>query len=196
MKNIIRIPSLLMWGTVMLFTSCGNKPKPAPQVMAEPTKEQVIQRGEYLVTITGCNDCHSPKQMGPQGPVVIPESMLSGYPAGRPLNKVDANVLKQGWLLFAEDLTSAVGPWGVSFSANITSDQTGIGNWTEDLFKRAFKEGKYMGQEGGRTLLPPMPWTDFAKLTNEDTKAIFAYLLSTKPVRNVVPDAIAPVEIK
>jgi mono/diheme cytochrome c family protein len=195
MKNIIRISALLMSVTAILFTGCGNKPKPAVPVTVEPTGAQIIKNGEYLVNIMGCNDCHSPKQVGPQGPVVISELMLSGYPSDRQLQKVDAQVLKTGWVLMNEDLTAAAGPWGVSFSANLTSDQTGIGQWTEENFKRALKEGKYMGLEGGRTLLPPMPWTDFAYLTDEDVKAIFNYLQSTKPVKNVPPLPIAPEEI-
>jgi hypothetical protein len=94
------------------------------------------------------------------------------------------------------DLSAAVGPWGVSFAANLTSDQTGIGNWTEEYFNRALKEGKFKGIEGGRMLLPPMPWQNYAKVPAEDVKAIFAFFKSTKAVRNVVPMAIDPVDIK
>ncbi len=94
------------------------------------------------------------------------------------------------------DLTSAVGPWGVSFAANLTSDPTGIGSWTEENFKRALKEGKYKGMPGGRTLLPPMPWQNFANISDEDVSAIFAYLKSTKPVKNVVPAPIPPDQLK
>ena len=134
--------------------------------------------------------------MGPQGPMIIPELMLSGYPADRPIPKVDVQTIKKGWVLLVEDLTAAAGPWGVSFAANLTSDQTGIGNWTEENFKRALKEGKYKGLEGSRTLLPPMPWTNFLNISDEDVTAIFAYLKSTKPVNNAVPMAIPPEEVK
>jgi len=96
--------------------------------------------------------------------------------------------------LFEPDLTAAAGPWGVSFAANITSDQSGIGNWTEEGFIRAMREGKFKGIEGSRMLLPPMPWENFAKLTDEDIRAIYAYLKTTKPVYNVVPAAIPPGE--
>jgi mono/diheme cytochrome c family protein len=65
------------------------------------------------------------------------------------------------------------------------------------MFKNQFSEGIFLsGIEGGRTLSSPMPWHDFAYLTDEDTKAMFAYLKTTKPVRNVVPQAIAPVYVK
>ena len=80
-----------------------------------------------------------------------------------------------------------VGPWGVSFAGNITSDVTGIGRWSEEQFKRAIQEGKFKGLEQGRGLLPPMPWQNYASLTDEDVKAIYSYLKTTKPIRNIVP---------
>lgn len=192
MKNLN--PFFLMAMSAIILSSCGSGGK-SPEIV-QPTEEQIVKRGEYLVTVMGCNDCHSPKTMGPHGPMIIPELMLSGYPAERPLPKIDPQALKNGWMLMNEDLTAAVGPWGISFAANLTSDQTGIGNWTEENFKRALKEGKYKGLEGSRTLLPPMPWTNFATISDDDVKAIFAYLQSTKPVKNVVPFPVPPDEIK
>jgi hypothetical protein len=154
------------------------------------TNEELTKRGEYLVSAIGCDDCHSPKRMGPQGPEIIPELRLSGYPSDRPVQKADTNALKQGWMLFTPDLTSAVGPWGVSFAANITSDATGLGNWTEENFIKAMRTGKLKGSDNGRMILPPMPWFNFAKFSDQDLKSIFAYLKSTKPVVNVPPSPI------
>jgi hypothetical protein len=144
-----------------------------------------VKRGEYLVSIIGCDDCHSPKRMGPMGPEIIPELRLSGYPSSRPIMKADTSAVNQGWAMFVPDLTSSVGPWGVSFSANLTSDETGIGNWTEENFLRAIREGKYKGLETSRPLLPPMPWFVYKNMKDEDLKSIFAYLKTTKPVENV-----------
>lgn len=81
---------------------------------------------------------------------------------------------------------------GVSFSANLTSDSTGIGGWTEEQFAKALRQGKSKGLDGNRQLLPPMPWPNYITLTDADMKAIFAYLKSTKPVKNVVPAPIPP----
>jgi mono/diheme cytochrome c family protein len=155
------------------------------------TEDAIVKRGEYLVTILGCHDCHSPKRIGAQGPELIPELLLSGYPADRPLARVVPEALQNGWALFNEDLTAGVGPWGASFAANITSDDTGIGTWSLEQFKRALTEGKYKGLEGGRMLLPPMPWFNFVQMADEDIEAIFKYLQSTPPVPNVVPTPIA-----
>jgi hypothetical protein len=180
----------------ILLSGCKGKTGPVSSDNKVLTQEQLVQRGEYLVTMGGCNDCHSPKKMGPQGPEVIPELMLSGFQATATLPPVDKNVIQNGWVLMTLDLNAAAGPWGVSFAANLTPDQTGIGNWPEENFIRALKEGKFKGIEGGRSLLPPMPWQNFAKVSTEDFKSMFAYLQSLKPVRNIVPMTIAPPDIK
>jgi hypothetical protein len=193
-KRFYLLPTIVF--SLVLLSGCTSNKKPEVAVPPKPTADQLVKRGEYLVTIMGCNDCHSPKSMGPQGPQLVPELILSGYPADRPQLKVEPAAFKKGWVLLNGDLTSAAGPWGVSFAANLTSDPTGIGSWTEENFKRALKEGKFKGMPGGRTLLPPMPWQNFANISDEDVSAIFAYLQSTKPVRNVVPAAIPPDQIK
>jgi hypothetical protein len=196
MKNSIKNSAKIIIIMAIAMVACKNNPNTITTQVAEPTHEQLIQKGEYLVKTMGCNDCHSPKEMGPQGPVVINNVMLSGYPANRTLKKVDVAIIKNGWVILNEDFTAAAGMWGVSFAANLTSDQTGIGNWTEENFKRALKEGKYKGLEGSRTLLPPMPWTNFTTISDEDIKAMFAYLQSLKPVNNSVPFPIALEDIK
>jgi len=157
--------------------------------IADPV--QLVKRGQYLVSAIGCDDCHSPKKMGLHGPEIDSALRFSGYPASRPVPAYDTNTIKT-WVLFGGDLTSAVGPWGVSFAANITSDPTGIGNWTEAQFIRCICEGKWKGLEQGRPLLPPMPWQNFSKLTYEDLRCIYAYLKTTKPVKNTVPQPIPP----
>lgn len=151
-----------------------------------PNGESLVKRGEYLVTIMGCHDCHSPKKFGPRGPQPDPERLLSGHPQDMPLAKVDTTLVKD-WAMFNNHMTATVGPWGVSFAANITSDATGIGNWTEEQFFRALREGKYKGMPNGRMILPPMPWPMFSHLKDEDLKAIFAYLKTVKPVKNIPP---------
>ncbi|MNE65179.1 Fructose dehydrogenase cytochrome subunit precursor [compost metagenome] len=80
-----------------------------------------------------------------------------------------------------------VGPWGSSYSANITSDATGIGQWSEEQFIKCIRTGKSKGLDNGRPLLPPMPWQSYAQLNDTDLKSIFAYLQTVKPVDNVVP---------
>lgn len=152
-----------------------------------------IQRGEYLVTAGGCHDCHSPKMFTPKGPEPDPAKLLAGYPADTKLPEIPTGVIdpnKWGGLT-TNDLTAWVGPWGVSFSANLTPDaETGLGNWTEDMFIKALRTGKHVGV--GRDILPPMPWYDLGKLTEGDLKAIFAYLRTIKPIKNRVPDPIPP----
>ncbi len=156
-------------------------------------KKAQIQRGEYLVNVGGCNDCHSPKAFSPKGPQPDPTRLLSGYPAGTTLPEIPTGVIgpnKWGGLT-TNDLTAWVGPWGVSFSANLTPDtMTGLGSWTEDLFIKTMRTGKHLGV--GRDILPPMPWYEYARLEDEDLKAIFTYLRTLKPIKNRVPEPIPP----
>ena len=180
----LSIPALV-FGT--LVVACTSRSSGNEKTTASQDSAVRVKRGEYLVSIIGCDDCHSPKRMGPMGPEIIPELRLSGYPSSRPIQKADSQVVKQGWALFGPDLTSAVGPWGMSFSGNLTSDETGIGNWTEENFIRAIRKGKYKGLENSRPLLPPMPWFSYKNMSDEDLKSIFAYLKTVKPVENVVP---------
>jgi hypothetical protein len=156
------------------------------------SKDSLISKGEYLVGILGCNDCHTPKKMGPNGPELVVEQLLSGYPADRPVPKVNKEALSEGWALMNSDLTCAVGPWGISFAANLTSDESGIGNWTYDQFKVCLTKGKHKGLESGRPLLPPMPWFNYVKMDDQDLKAVFTYLQSLPPVKNIVPAPITP----
>jgi len=179
----------------LLLLSCKNEPATAPEVVVqslEPSEEDVIAHGEYLVGIMGCHDCHSPKRMGERGPEIIPELMLSGFPSDRPMVKFDDVLIQQGFAMLYPDLTGAAGPWGVSFAGNLTPHETGIGNWTEEQFKRAVTQGKSKGLENGRMLLPPMPWEGFAILKEEDVHAIYSYLKSINPVENVVPAPVSP----
>lgn len=190
---ILALVTIVSIGLTLI--SCSE---PAKTEFIQPTdlnQEQLIKRGAYLVNTSACHDCHSPKVMTPNGPEPDPERLLSGYPANEPMPEIKVTALKD-WVLFNQHLTSAVGPWGASFAANITSDETGIGNWTEEQFFTAIRKGKYKGLEGSRSLLPPMPWQVYRNMKDDDLKAIFAYLKSTKPVHNIVPAPIAPDQIQ
>jgi hypothetical protein len=180
---IIFVTAIFTWS----LNSCNSGKTDKQSTDIPPSKDSLIKRGNYLVASTGCNDCHSPKKMGPNGPYVDSSKMLSGFPANEPVPVAGAEDVKNHQIVFSGDLTAAVGPWGTSFAANITSDATGIGNWKEDQFKNALRHGKYKGLDSERMLLPPMPWEDLNNLTDADIQAIFYYLQSTKPVNNVVP---------
>ncbi|HEA29055.1 MAG TPA: hypothetical protein ENH91_03520 [Leeuwenhoekiella sp.] len=117
--------------------------------------------------------------------------LLSGYPQDEKLAPYDS-VTSGAYILFNQSLTATVGPWGTSFAANITPDETGIGSWTNEQFLLAMKEGQWKGLKGSRKLLTPMPWQNFAKLSDEDVLAMFAYLKTLKPVKNAVPQALPP----
>jgi hypothetical protein len=93
--------------------------------------------------------------------------------------------------MMSGDMTTWAGPWGISFSSNLTPDSaTGIGSWTEKMFVAALRNGKYWGN--GRPLLPPMPWQSLRNMADNDLRDIYAYLMSLKPIKNVVPAPIPP----
>jgi len=149
-----------------------------------------VARGKYIVATSGCHDCHTPWKLGPNGPEPDMERALSGHPEGMavpPAPKPDGP-----WLVsVAATNTAWSGPWGVSFTANLTPDrETGLGKWTLRNFRDMLRTGRHMGQ--GRPVLPPMPVAVYRNLTEADTEALFAYLQSIPPIRNRVPEPLPP----
>jgi len=185
---------------ILVFSHCSQQKK-EETTLFEKTNDQPsdfhgyesqVAYGKHLVTIMGCNDCHTPKKMTEQGPVPDMDLQLSGHPANMPRIDINREEIEGKGYAVTMDLTEWLGPWGVSFAANLTPDGTGIGNWTEDQFIYALREGKAKGIPGARTLLPPMPWEMFRHMTDDELKAIFAYLKSIKPINNLVPPPEPP----
>jgi cytochrome c553 len=177
-------------------TSSEAETVSTPAPMPEPVVS--IERGQHLVTAGACHDCHSPKLMTTEGPKVDSSRLLSGHPANAPLPQIDLAALKPGdWIHFSPDLTAFVGPWGMSYAANLTSDSaTGIGAWSEANFVGAIRTGKHMGFKNGRSIMPPMPWDNYRNLPDDDLKSIFAYLKSTQPISNRVHEPFTPAEVQ
>ncbi len=163
----------------------------APSANAQDANKEV-RRGQYLAQFGGCHDCHTPKVMTPKGPELDKSRLLSGHPSHASLPAPPQGVLgPTRWGATAtSDLTAWAGPWGISFAANLTPDATGLGGWTAQQFIQTMRTGRHVGV--GRALLPPMPWFDVAVLTDQDLKALFAYLQSLRPISNQVPQPIAP----
>jgi hypothetical protein len=117
--------------------------------------------------------------------------MLSGHPESLVMPPPPA--LGDGpWVwMGAGTNTAFAGPWGISYAFNLTPDATGLKEWTEEMFVGAIKTGWHMGVENSRMILPPMPWPAYRNATEEDLKAIYAYLRTIPPISNTVP-AIQP----
>ncbi len=121
----------------------------------------VVERGRYLVeSIAGCGNCHTPN--GPNGKI---EGMsLAG-------NAV------------VED-----NPGFRAVASNITPDrETGIGAWSDAEIARAVREGI---ARDGRVMGPPMPFTLYRGISDEDMAAMIAYLRSVPAVRNVAEKSV------
>jgi mono/diheme cytochrome c family protein len=183
-------------GAAVLTTAALALPAAAADTSTTSQGDKV-GRGKYLVTIAGCNDCHTPWKMGPTGPAPDMSRMLSGHPESFQVPPAPA---PQGpWLVSAAATNTAwSGPWGVSFTANLTPDpETGLGKWTLRNFVDTIRSGRHMGR--GRQILPPMPIPMYKHMTDEDLEAVFVYLKSIPAVSNRVPEplpAASPVAAK
>jgi mono/diheme cytochrome c family protein len=141
-----------------------------------PAGADAVARGKWLVEVFGCNDCHTPRL--PEGRQ-DPNYLMAGHKADDPYPAWNDSLFTKGYgMLVSTSGTAFAGPWGVTFGRNLTPDKsTGIGGWNEEAFINVLREG---------TLKPPMPLA-YGKLADSDLKAMFAYLSSLKPVKNLVP---------
>jgi mono/diheme cytochrome c family protein len=157
-------------------------------------KAAQLARGKYLVDIMGCHDCHTPMKLGPNGPEWDMTRALSGHP--EQLVMPAAPVQQAPWLAsMAMTMTAWNGPWGTSFTKNLTPDkETGLGDWTVEEFIATMKTGRERGK--GRPVLPPMPVQNLKALSDSDIRALFAYLQSLPVIKNRTPQPIEPIEQK
>jgi mono/diheme cytochrome c family protein len=136
-------------------------PRPAGTVRPVDPQDR-FKYGEYLFTMGGCEECHTPAERGEP----IPGKRLAG---GRVFRT----------------------PAGMVVSANISPDpDTGIGKYSEQDFLNKFYQYKKYVVEGSPKVGPEsftvMPWLFFCQMKEEDLKAIFLYLKSQPPVYNSV----------
>lgn len=186
-RTTARLAALLM----LFATTTGPVVAADAPSAKSPAAPDKLARGKYLVTVAGCNDCHTPWKMGPKGPEPDMSRMLSGHPQ-------DANLppppkLPEGpWVVTAAATNTAwSGPWGVSYTANLTPDaETGLGKWTQRNFTDTIRTGRHMGR--GRQILPPMPIPMYKNFTDQDLEAIFSYLRTIPAVSNRVPEPMPP----
>ena len=191
--------------TACLAAACNkeeSKPLPNPKQppaqaaqAAQPASEaSLVKRGEFLVGIGGCNDCHTPMKFDPALGMPVPqmERRLSGHPEGGP--DPSATPGKGDQAVIGPTFTAFRLPFGVVYASNLTPDDaTGLGLWKEEDFVRAMRTGKHRGAESGRPILPPMPWSNIsAHLSDDDLKAVFAYLKSVPALKNSVPEPNVP----
>lgn len=142
------------------------------------------ERGRYLVNITGCHDCHSPKS---KGMTPDPERLLSGRPSTTQMpSKAD------GEIHASLDFTAFWGPWGQTVASNLTPDPaTGLPGrgYNEKTFLQTMRTGK---KPNGTAVQPPMPIEVYQNLSDEDLRSIWMYLQTVKPVRNAVLAGLMP----
>jgi hypothetical protein len=187
MKNPVPLAVLVAAGALAVLADAVQAQTPAEPASASAK----LARGKYLVTIAGCNDCHTPWKPGPNGAEPDMSRMLSGHPESMAMPP--APTLPKGpWLVSAAATNTAwSGPWGVSFTANLTPDpETGLGKWTLRNFVDTIRTGRHMGR--GRPILPPMPIPMYKHMTDDDLEAVYTFLQSIPAITNRVPEPLPP----
>lgn len=181
-------------GAGFLFSRRATASSPAAP-MAQATKPAMndaalIALGEHLVETAGCHDCHTPLKLGPNGPEPDMSRALSGHPEQMKLPP--APPASGPWIVaVAATNTAWSGPWGTSFTANLTPDkETGLGSWTKEAFIQTLHTGRHLGR--GRPVLPPMPIPAYKNFSDEELGAIFTYLRTLPAMKNRVPDPLPP----
>ena len=164
-------------------TTAGGLPSAAATDPAG-SEAAVLARGELLVAIMDCDGCHTPR--GLAGARSASSRRLAGHPEDLILPPPpDLGDGPWEWVA-SETATAYAGPWGITFSANLTPDTTtGLGAWTQSMFSRSMRTGRHWGT--GREILPPMPWEAYSHLPDGDLHALYVYLRSLPPVTNEVP---------
>ena len=142
----------------------NSAPQPITAPVPVPDLSTAAKRGEYLVTMGACGDCHTPTD--PQGRPIVGLEFAGGFPLQ------DAN--------------------GARVSANITPDPSGIPYYDEGLFLEVIRTGRVKA----RDLHSIMPWAYYRHMTDEDLKAIFAFLRTLKPVKHSVDNSLPPTKCK
>jgi len=185
MKALAVVLALCVAG-LLAFIVVGRS---TPTNVPAPAAVSPIERGKYLVTIVGCNDCHSPHD---QTGRLIAGKELSGHPENLPLPEWDPSLLKRNAVAtISPTMTAFAGPFGVSVAPNLSPDlETGLVVSAEGLIA-SWRTGNHW--KFNRPVLPPMPMEAFKTLTDQDIRAIYAYLMSVPPVKNMAPNStVAP----
>ncbi|MDB4935192.1 MAG: putative diheme cytochrome c-553 [Labilithrix sp.] len=166
--------------------------KEPPAVAAAATHADLVKRGEQLVKMGGCSDCHTPMAFDAKLGIPVPQMdrFLSGHPEGAP--DPSASPGKNDQAVIGPTFTSFRLPFGVVYAQNLTSDpETGL-RMDKAQFIATMRTGKHRGAADGRPVLPPMPWMNLQNASEEDLGAMHAYLGSIKPVKNAVPEPKVP----
>jgi len=191
MNTLRKIIGVLGLACCLVATSLAAEP-PAAKDPASTPNSATLARGKYLVTLGGVPRLsHAETHDRKKAPRWIQSGFFRvpffGEDSRRSGGCHRSEVLGG---LFTNDLTGWAGPWGISFASNLTPDrETGMGAWTEKAFIKTLRTGK---TPGGRPILPPMPWESIQQASDKDLKAMFAYLMSLPPVRNMVPAPAPP----
>lgn len=159
-----RIGTLAIASALLLSTIGCNSNRAESQApdgntaAAAATPAALAERGKYLASIMDCAGCHNRGSFSPN-------------PQQGPLEGGSVGFEIPGM--------------GVFYPPNLTSHpETGLGRWSEADIVKAVTKGE---RPDGRMLSPAMPWHAYSALTDEDARALAAYIKTLPPVENQVP---------
>jgi hypothetical protein len=142
----------------------NSVPQPVTTPVPAPDLSTPVKRGEYLTRMGVCEECHSP--VDPQGAKIPGLEWAGGFPL---LDEVAKRTVH---------------------SANLTPDPSGIPYYDEALFLTVMHTGKVIARE----IDDMMPWATYRTLTDDDLKAMFAYLKTVRPVQHTVDNSLPPTQ--
>lgn len=153
MKTTLSMMGLLC----LIFTGCSSSQEKdsTESNLTYIHAENPVEAGRYLVTVAGCNDCHT-----------------DGY------LMMDGNIPEEEWL--AGSPMGWQGPWGTTYPSNL---RLRVQEWPEDVWVQTLKT---------RKMNPPMPWMNVNQMSEQDARAIYAYIQSLGPKGEHMPLAVAP----
>jgi mono/diheme cytochrome c family protein len=190
---LISLPSSIAAVLLGLIATGAATAADAPKAAAPAPDAARVARGKYLVDTGGCGDCHTPLKMGRNGPEPDLARLLAGHPESLKMPPVPKLPAGPWQVVVSASNTAWAGPWGVTFTANLTPDRTGLGGWSAKQFADTMRLGKHLGV--GREILPPMPIPAYRNFDDADLDAIFAYLQSIPAVKNQVPAPLPPAAV-
>jgi mono/diheme cytochrome c family protein len=140
----------------------NSVPQPIERAVPEPDLSTPEKRGAYLVTLASCRDCHTPRD-----------------DKGQSLQRME---------LAGGNILEFAGARPPRAAANLTPSPNGIPYYNEDLFVEVIRTGRVRD----RQISDVMPWGHYRAMTDEDLKAIFAYLKTVKPIDHYVDNSLPP----
>ena len=163
-KNDMTDRELTFLGKMLLAVGAIKPRTPDKPILKRVEPDTTIEYGRYLAyAVANCMGCHTDRDL--KTGEYISEPYSGGFAFG-------PDDLTQGWVYRAPNITP--------------DEETGImADWDEEMFIDRMRAGKAYDTS-------PMPWKAFERMTDEDLKALYRFLMSLEPVKNEIKETVIP----